>query len=61
MTRKNREHDRYVAKVNNLVAAGRDDIIEELVSDYEHNELSGREAFWQPAGTGWPVGRRHGR
>ena len=41
MTTTVRDHDRYVAKVNNLVAAGRDDTIDEMVRDLEDAERSG--------------------
>lgn len=57
MTTTVRDHDRYVAKVNNLVAAGRDDTIDEMVRDLEDAERSGREAFWQADDRGWPTGR----
>ena len=61
MTTTIRDHDRYVAKVNTLVAAGREDIIDEIVNDYRRTEQSGREAFWQPTCGRWPTGRRHRR
>ena len=51
------EHERYVAKVNNLVATGRDDVIEEMVGNYRSAEASGRDVFWDPATPGWPAGR----
>ncbi|HEV7193514.1 MAG TPA: hypothetical protein VGN35_09935 [Jatrophihabitantaceae bacterium] len=57
MTRKSPDHDRYVAKVNSLVTTGRDDMIDEMVSDYARTQESGREVFWD-ARRGWPVGRR---
>ncbi|MDP9094238.1 MAG: hypothetical protein M3N95_15215 [Actinomycetota bacterium] len=57
MTRRPRERDRYVAKVNSLVAAGRDDLVEEITSQYKETESSGREAFWAKETPGWPTRR----
>jgi hypothetical protein len=58
MTAQLSEHERYVAKVNNLVASGRDDMIEEMVGQYVRREMSGRDAFWFGSTPGWPTGRR---
>jgi hypothetical protein len=57
VTRRHSEHDRYVAKVNSLVAAGRDDLVEEVACQYQANEPSGREAFWAKENPGWPTRR----
>lgn len=58
MTGKPTEHDRYVAKVNSLVTTGRDDMVDEMVSQYVHNDKSGREAFWCGSQPGWPGNQR---
>ena len=52
------EHDRYVAKVNTLVGAGRDDLVDEVSRQYRPGEPSGRDAFWTGATPGWPSRRR---
>jgi hypothetical protein len=49
------EHDRYVAKVNNLVASGREDLVDEVAEEYALDEPSGREAFWSPTRSEWIV------
>lgn len=55
MTKKSNDHDRYVAKVNSLVATGRDDMIDEMVQDYARTATSGRDAFWDGPALGWPL------
>jgi|BarGraNGADG00212_1021973.scaffolds.fasta_scaffold84843_3 hypothetical protein len=54
MTRQPSEHDRYVAKVNSLVAAGRDELADEVAAQYSRTEPSGRDAFWSGDTPGWP-------
>jgi hypothetical protein len=41
------EHDRYVAKLNSLIEAGRDDLIDEVVAEHALSAASGRDAFWR--------------
>lgn len=53
MTAESTEHDQYVTKLNAVVAAGRDELIEEIAEEFERREPSGRAAFWSTARTGW--------
>jgi hypothetical protein len=53
MTAQFTEHDQYVTKLNAVVHAGRDDLIEEIAEEFERHEPSGRAAFWSTARSGW--------
>lgn len=53
MTAESTEHDQYVTKLNAVVAAGRDELIEEIAEEFERCEPSGRAVFWSTARTGW--------
>ena len=53
MTKHPSEHDRYVAKVNGLIAAGRDELADEVAAQYVPAE-SGRDAFWTGTNPRWP-------
>jgi hypothetical protein len=52
------EHDRYVAKVNSLIHAGREDVAAEVAAHYratiDHPQESGRAMFWTGRHPGWP-------
>jgi hypothetical protein len=47
------EHDEFVLKLNSLVEADREELIQEIADEYERREPSGREAFWSADRSSW--------